>query len=184
MNLPLWIAEADIFWLLGLNYVHQKLRWRGIQAVLWPVTLVVRAIARDPFRDPAPLIADPEKIRKLETELGLAQSDQVTVVLAKDPDGTVTQTQVDPAFLGWAREIAEDWTLEYLHEVVDEVHRKYQASGKKEYCEAAEAYGIVYRERMLESCLEIGLPTTVTPHDLRQLKERTKPFFNPEGPHS
>lgn len=105
-NLAFWIPETYLLWFIGFGFAKGPLGWRGVQAVLWPVTFVVRAIARDPLRDPKPLRADYRKIDELEKDLGLAISSA--------------------------------------------------------------------------SCLEIGLPTTVTPRELHQLKERTQSSQSPE----
>jgi hypothetical protein len=74
MNVSFWIPEVWLLWFSGSMWAKFLGRWRGIQAALWPVTLVVRAIARDPFRDPRPpkkLQPDYDKIHDLERELGM-----------------------------------------------------------------------------------------------------------------
>lgn len=74
MNVFFWIPEIWLLWFSGSMWAKFLGRWRGIQAALWPVTLVVRAIARDPFRDPKPpkkLKPDYDKIFDLERELGM-----------------------------------------------------------------------------------------------------------------
>lgn len=77
MNLAFWIPETYLLWFGGFGLTKGLLRWRGIQAVLWPVTLVVRAIARDPLHDPKPpkkLTPDYDKIHDLEQALGMADT--------------------------------------------------------------------------------------------------------------
>lgn len=74
MNVSFWIPEIWLLWFSGSMWAKLLGRWRGIQAALWPVTLVVRAIARDPLRDPKPpkkLTPDYDKIHDLERELGM-----------------------------------------------------------------------------------------------------------------
>lgn len=73
MRIYFWIAEGLCFYNLGWIFSRVVLNYRGIQSVLWPVTLGVRAIARDSFRDPKPEIANPQRVKELEEELGIGQ---------------------------------------------------------------------------------------------------------------
>lgn len=72
MNVTFLIAEGCSLANCGWAFSRLYLRYRGIQALLWPVTLTVRAVAGDPLRDPEPLqLKSPEEIRALEKELGI-----------------------------------------------------------------------------------------------------------------
>lgn len=96
MNSSYWIAEGLLLWNSGWLMSRSYLRYQGIQSVLWPVTLVVRAIARDPLRDPAPQIADKARIAELEKELGIGQERPQRPSLAVDRLAVLEQPQERP----------------------------------------------------------------------------------------
>jgi hypothetical protein len=77
MSTAFWIADGLTLWLSGRSITGAFLNWRGIQRELWPVTLVVRAAVRDPFKDPEPVKPDYDRIFELERKLGIAPLSQV-----------------------------------------------------------------------------------------------------------
>lgn len=74
MGPAFWISETYLLAFSGSTGAKMIFRWTGIQAWLWPVTFVVRVIARDPLRDPKPVRPDYTKIHALECELGMVDT--------------------------------------------------------------------------------------------------------------